>query len=74
MPRSRQAWTEKWAQRETHKRLKKIEALLVDIGGIWGDVDQYIVNRADEAISLMREIGVDVDEQIAAKAIEREAE
>ncbi len=48
-------WTEARAQRATLLRLKKIEELLGDIGALWGDVDEYIVQQCDDLIRDFRE-------------------
>lgn len=34
--------------RKAKAKLKRIDALLVDIGGIYGDIDQTIVDKVDE--------------------------
>ncbi|MEX0753225.1 MAG: hypothetical protein WD073_09920 [Xanthobacteraceae bacterium] len=67
------SWTEKAALRETKKRLTKIDALLREIGGLWGDVDECIVRAADELRRDIEQFNDDIEENIAARAQERAA-
>lgn len=48
-------WTEAIARRATLERLQKIADLYGEIGQIWGDVDESIVARAEDAISDVRQ-------------------
>lgn len=41
-------WTENGALRATNARYRKIDALLVEIASLWGDVDQGNVDRVDD--------------------------
>jgi hypothetical protein len=66
-------WTEAGALRETKKCLTRIDALLVDIAGLWGDVDQYIVGRADDLRAEIEQVAKDVEESIRERA-DRQAE
>lgn len=62
--------------RATITRLQKIDRLLIEIGGIWGDVDQYIVNIADElrgrVEDAMAEVRESVDERRHRALAEKE--
>lgn len=41
-------WTENAALRATNRRMRKIDVLLIEIGSLWGDEDEYICGRIDE--------------------------
>jgi hypothetical protein len=41
-------WTEAYAVRATEIRYRRIDAILLEIATLWGDVDQSNVARVDE--------------------------
>lgn len=41
-------WTEAAALRATNTRYRKIDALLIEIASLWGDIDQGNVDRVDD--------------------------
>ncbi len=58
------------ALRATITRLQKIDRLLIEIGGIWGDVDQYLVNIADDLRGRVEDAMADVRERVDDRAME----
>lgn len=64
-------WTPAIARRETLKRLAKIDALLLDIGYLWGDEDQGLVDRADDIRAEVSDFRKEMDEAIEARETER---
>lgn len=65
-------WTIPIARRLTLRRLDKIERAAIDIGSLWSDEDQSIVNLADELVDQVREFRKQLDDNIAARRLERE--
>ena len=57
-------WTAKLALRRTKCRIEDAKAALADISLIWGDVDQGIVNGADERILELNEWMAEIEESI----------
>lgn len=57
------------ARRMTLQRLKRIEASLIEIGGLWGDEDQCLVDLADDLRAEVDKFKEEMDAAIA----EREA-
>jgi hypothetical protein len=67
-------WTENAALRATNTRMKKIEALLLEIGGLWGYVDEYIVHEVEDLRQLIEGKRLDFVLSVQARAEEREQE
>jgi len=57
-------WTEARALRATNVRLRKIDNLLLEIAGLWGDVDQGIVNVMDDLRRQVEEASTHVRESV----------
>lgn len=53
-------WTTASARRATATRIARIEAQLVEIASLWGDVDEYLVRRAEEVRDLVRDFEAEV--------------
>lgn len=64
-------WTVQIARRATLKRLAKIDELLLDIGYLWGDRDQCLVDLADDIRAEAGKFREEMDEAIAARKMER---
>lgn len=67
-------WTENAALKATNSRFRKIDELLIEIGGLWGDVDEFIVGEADR---LRRDVEIakfNCIESAQTRAEEREQE
>jgi hypothetical protein len=58
-------WTTAGAQRATITRLDRIDAALIEIAGLWGDMDEFLVGRADELRHAVGELRADVIESFA---------
>lgn len=65
-------WTESGALRATNARMEKIEDLLLEIGGLWGDVDEYIVHEVDDLRRLIENKRLDFVISVQTRAEERE--
>lgn len=48
------SWTPARAAGAAQRRIDKIEDLLIQIGGLYGDVDQMIVDQCDELVHQLR--------------------
>lgn len=48
-------WSEAAAIKATMKRFERIEHTLIEIGGMWGEEDEYIVREVDELRALISE-------------------
>ncbi len=64
-------WSVERARRASHSKLRKIEQLLIDIGGLWGDEDEYLVSLADRLLKEVRDAHAEIDENIEARRLER---
>lgn len=58
------SFSEKRALLKTDRRFAKIEDLLIEIGGIWSDENQYLVNLADELLGTIRDARAEVPVQV----------
>jgi hypothetical protein len=67
-------WTEAAALRATITRMKRIEALLVEIAGLWSDEDEFICSEADELKRLVEgkrlEFVISVQTRVEERAME----
>lgn len=41
-------WTDNIAMKATKARLAKVDGLLIEIAGLWGDEDEFICGQMDE--------------------------
>lgn len=64
-------WTPAIARRLTRARLAKIDKLLLEIGYLWGDEDRCLVDLADDIRAEINKFREEMDEAIAARALER---
>lgn len=48
-------------KRATASRIKKAKALMVEMAGLWGDIDQAMVNEADEMVARLDGMAVSAD-------------
>lgn len=48
-------------KRATTSRIKKAKALMTDLAGLWGDIDQGMVNEADNMIARLEEMETSAD-------------
>lgn len=48
-------------KRATASRLKKAKALMVEVAGLWGDVDEAMVGEADAMVSRLEEMEASAD-------------
>ena len=67
-------WTERRACAATLTRLKKIDDLLIEIAGLWGDEDQCLVDFADDLRTTVANFRSEMDESIKERAERRAAE
>lgn len=51
-------------KRATQSRIKKAKALMVEIIGLWGDIDQAMVNEGDTLIDRLGELETSLDHSI----------
>lgn len=63
-------WTPKLAQRRAKDRIAKIDALLIEIASLYGDIDEGICTRCDELRREFEGFGEEID-QSTADIIER---
>jgi hypothetical protein len=61
-------WSERNAINATRKHLDKIEAHIMAIGALWGDVDEYIVGRAEESRREIETLRVEIEESHTERA------
>lgn len=64
--------TEARAIAATDRRFAKIDALLIEIGGLWADENEYFVGRAEELRQIVAEARGEVQEQVDSLRQERE--
>lgn len=62
----RRAWSVERARRLSHSKLRKIEQLLIEFGGLWGDEDEYLVGVADGLMLAVRDAHHEIDASIEA--------
>ena len=65
-------WSEGAAVRQSLNRLDKIDALLIEIGGLWGDEDQSHVDHADSIRAEIDEFRNNLKSHIEQRRMERE--
>lgn len=51
-------------KRATASRIKKAKALMVELSGLWGDIDQAMVNEADNMAERLDELSVSLDHSV----------
>lgn len=67
-------WTEAAALRATNTRMRKIEALLVEIAGLWSDEDEFICAESDELKRLVENKRLEFVISVQTRAEERAME
>lgn len=48
-------------KRATASRIKKAKALMVELCGLWGDIDEAMVNEADNMVARLEEMEAAAD-------------
>jgi hypothetical protein len=48
-------------KRATGSRIKRARALMVELAGLWGDVDEAMVNAADQMAERLEEMTTSLD-------------
>ena len=51
-------------KRATASRIKRAKALMVELSGLWGDVDQAMVNAADDFADRLDEMTTSLDHSV----------
>lgn len=65
-------WTENAALKATNARMEKIDAILIEIASLWGDVDEYICGECDRLRREIETAKFDFIASVQARAEERE--